>query len=235
MKAIILAAGYATRLYPLTKDKAKPLLPVGDKLMIDWILDKIKEVPEIDEIIIVTNTKFYEDFNKWAKDKENVRILNDKTSSNEDRLGMLGDIAFALKQIKDDSILVVGGDNLFKFDLNLLVKLSKEKNAPAVGAVELDDVNEARKMGNFCIDTNKKAIEFEEKPQNPKSLLASTCCYMLNTEAIKVITEFKGEGEYPLVKLLRENMDVYVYPYKEEWYDIGSHEQYEEVNKIYKK
>lgn len=203
--------------------------------MIDWITDKIKEVPEIDEIIVVTNARFYEDFKSWAEGKEGIKILNDGTTSNEDRLGMLGDIVFALKYIKDGSVLVVGGDNLFKFDLNSLVNLSKEKNAPAVGAVELDDANEARKMGNFCIDTNKKAIEFEEKPENPKSMLASTCCYMLNPEAIKVITEFKGEGEYPLVKLLRENMDVYVYPYKEEWYDIGSHEQYEEVNKIYKK
>lgn len=235
MKAVILAAGYATRLYPLTLDKPKPLLPVGEKPMIDWIVDKIKDVPEIDGIIVITNDKFYEHFKQWAEGKEGINVITDGTTSNENRLGMLGDIAFALKQIKNDEVLVIGGDNLFKFDLNSIVKLSKEKNAPVVGAVELDDINEARKMGIFCIDDNKKSIDFEEKPQNPKSMLASCCCYMLNLAAIKIVTEFKGAGEYPLVKLLMENMDVYVFPYKADWFDIGSHEQYKQVNEIYKK
>ncbi|MBW2973175.1 nucleotidyltransferase family protein [Candidatus Woesearchaeota archaeon] len=235
MKAVILAAGYATRLYPLTIDKPKPLLPVGGRPMIDWIVDKINEVPEIDGITVVTNDKFYETFKQWAEGKENITVLNDGTTSNENRLGMLGDIAFALKQIKDDAVLVIGGDNLFKFDLNPLVNLSKEKNAPAVPAIELNDINEARKMGIFCIDDNKKIIDFEEKPQNPKSMLASACCYMLNSEAIKVITEFKGSGQYHLITLLMENMDVYVQQYKEEWIDIGSHEQYKHVNELYKK
>jgi len=236
MKAIVLAAGYATRLYPLTKDKAKPLLPAGDKLMIDWIIDKIKEVPEINEIIIVTNSKFYEDFKNWAEGKEKIKILNDGTTSNEDRLGVVDDIIFAIEKenIKED-ILIVGGDNLFEFDLNKLVELSKEKNASTIAAFDVKTIEEARKLGNVIADETGKIIDIEEKPQNPKSTLAATLCYFIRAEDITDAVSQKNTKGIPLPKLLLKTKSVYAVVYTKPWYDIGSHEQYKEVNKIYKK
>ncbi|MBW3004453.1 nucleotidyltransferase family protein [Candidatus Woesearchaeota archaeon] len=236
MKAIVLAAGYATRLYPLTKDKAKPLLPVGNKLMIDWIIDKIKEVPAIDEIIIVTNARFYEDFKKWAEGKEKIKILNDDTTSNEDRLGVVDDIIFAIeKENIAEDLMIVGGDNLFEFDLNELVKLSKEKNASVIAAFDVKKIEEARKLGNVIADDAGKIIDIEEKPQNPKSTLAATLCYFIRAEDIPDAISQKNTIGVPLPKLLMKTKPVYAVVYTEPWYDIGSHEQYEEVNKIYKK
>jgi len=236
MKAVILAAGYATRLYPLTKDKAKALLPVGDKLMIEWIIDKIKDIPEMGEIIIVTNSKFYEDFNNWAEGKEGIQILNDGTTSNEDRLGVVDDIIFAIEKdnITED-LLIVGGDNLFEFDLNELVKLSKEKNASVIAAFDVKTIEEARKLGNVIADDTGKIIDIEEKPQNPKSTLAATLCYFIRAEDLPDAVLQKNTLGIPLPKLLMKTKPVYAVTYTEPWFDIGSHEQYEEVNKIYKK
>ncbi len=237
MKAIILAAGYATRLYPLTKDKAKPLLPVGDKLMIDWIIDKIKEIPEMGEIIIVTNAKFYEDFKKWAEGKEIITILNDGTTNNENRLGMIGDICFALENANvNEDVLIVGGDNLFKFDLNKIIKLSKERNASVIGAYDVKTIEEARKMGVLAINEEGKIINFEEKPEQPKSTMASTCIYLVRKEDLPDLLAQKNIGKnIPVPQLLMKTKPVYAVAYTEPWFDIGSREQYEEVNKIYKK
>lgn len=237
MKALILAGGYATRMQPLTLNISKPLLPVGDKVMIDWILDKIKEIPDINEVAIVTNEKFFNDYLEWKnKNNQDVNLINDKTTCNENRLGMFGDIAFGLKNLELDDVLVLGGDNLFKFDLNELINLSKENNSPAIGAVELNDLNEARKMGIFLIDDNKKAVDFEEKPENPKSMLASTACYMIPEKIVEIIRSFDGDGEkIHVARFLMENSDTFIYPFKEEWIDIGSKEQYDKVNRDYSK
>jgi glucose-1-phosphate thymidylyltransferase len=236
MKAVILAAGYATRLYPLTKDKAKPLLPVGNKLMIEWIIGKIKEIPEMGDIIIVTNAKFYEDFKKWAEGKEKIKILNDGTTSDEDRLGIVGDIIFAIEKadIKED-LLIIGGDNLFEFDLNKLVELSKEKDAAVIAAHDVKSMKEARKLGIILVDKTGKITDIEEKPKNPKSTLAATLCYFIRAEDIpEVLIQKELEG-IPLPQLLMKTKPVYAAVYTESWFEIGSREQYEEVNKIYSK
>jgi glucose-1-phosphate thymidylyltransferase len=234
MKVIILAGGYATRMHPLTLDVSKPLLPVGNRVMIDWIVDKANEIKDVDEIVIVTNEKFYNDYIKWKQDKPNITILNDKTTSNEDRLGMFGDIVFGLKNIDSERILIINGDNLFKFDLNHMVELSKEKDSPVNAGNILDDINEVRKMGVLVSDETKKLTCFEEKPENPKSMMISVGAYMLNPKAVDLIKNFNGDArKIHLMRFLDDNFDVYVYPYQEEWIDIGSKEQYDQVNKDY--
>ena len=124
MKAVVLAAGYATRLYPLTKDQPKPLLEVAGKPIAEHIIRKIEEVDEVDEIFIVTNNKFSEHFSKWVNSfssSKKITVVNDQTMSNEDRLGSLGDIQFVIeKHNVEDDILVVAGDNLFEFSLAIL-------------------------------------------------------------------------------------------------------------------
>lgn len=238
MKVIILAGGYATRLRPLTLNQSKPLLKVGKKPMIEWIIDKINEIPDVEEILIITNNKFYKDYEIWKNSSNaNVTIINDGSNSDEDKVGRLGDTILGFEKADCDNVLLVYGDNLFRFDLNKLVNLSKEKGSPAVGAFELKDIDEARKMGIFEINENNKSVSFEEKPENPKSMLASTGCYMLTRKALDLAINYKNSEEYdkefPIVTLLREKMDVYVYPFREEWIDIGSKEQYDKVNKEY--
>ena len=238
MKVIILAGGYATRLRHLTLDTSKPLLPVGGKPMIEWIIDKVNELENIEEILIVTNNKFYNDYLDWKnKSNANVTIINDGTNSNEDKLGRLGDTILGFEKANCDKILLVYGDNLFNFDLNKLLELSNSKNVPSVGGFLLNNIEEARKMGIFEIDDDKKSISFEEKPENPKSMLASTGCYVLNKAAIDLTINYKNsedyDKEFPIVELIKKHMDVYVYPYKEKWIDIGSKEQYDLVNKEY--
>ena len=139
MKAIILAAGYATRLYPLTLNKPKPLLEVAAKPIIEHILFKIEKIKEINNIFIVTNNKFYAKFASWLavyESKKKIKIINDKTSSNEDRLGAVGDIKFVLEQEKlNDDVMIIAGDNLFEFSLSGPVKIFKEKKNQRYSAV----------------------------------------------------------------------------------------------------
>lgn len=246
MKALILAAGYGTRLYPLTLNHPKPLLKVGSKLMIEHIVDKINEIKGIDEIFVITNDKFYKNFNDWSikftgTDKK-ITILNDRTQSNEDRLGAVGDIYFAIKEKKiDDSFLVIGGDNLFEFSLKSLVSFSKEKNASIIAVRDLQEKQKlAKKFGVVEVDENDKIVSFEEKPENPKSTLASTCCYLFTRQDIhefeKCIEEHKkpdNTGDF--IKYLAEKKPVYAFTFTEKWFDIGSHEQLKEVNEIFSK
>jgi len=135
MKVLILSAGYGTRLYPLTRNQPKPLLPIGDKPLIDYLIEKVKNVSALSEIYVVTNDKFFENFKSWAAQKEDfsfpITVINDKTKTAEDRLGSIGDVQFVVNQrdVKED-LLVVGGDNLFDYALDdflVLLKIKKIK------------------------------------------------------------------------------------------------------------
>jgi glucose-1-phosphate thymidylyltransferase len=144
MKAIILCAGYATRLYPLTKDKPKPLLDVKDKPIAEHIIKKIEDIEEINEIFIVTNNKFFTHFLDWNANfssTKKVTIVNDKTMSNDDRLGSLGDIRFVIENMNvSEDIMVVAGDNLFEFSLKPMIEIYREKSTPVVALYDVKDI-----------------------------------------------------------------------------------------------
>jgi glucose-1-phosphate thymidylyltransferase len=246
MKAIILAAGYATRLYPLTIDTPKPLLEVGRKKMVEHIIHKLEEIEKLEEIHVVTNDKFYPHFLEWRKEfpsTVNIHIHNDGTKTNEDRLGAVGDIHFVVKNSKiDDDVVIVGGDNLFDFSLMGMYSLFNSKKGPVVAARDLGDpAMLAKKFGTIEMDKHNKMIGFEEKPEKPKSSLAATCVYMYTKEDIKELERhIKKEGKLPdntgdFVKHLMTVKDVYAYPFEEHWYDIGSHEQLAEAREIFGK
>ncbi|MBN2112200.1 NTP transferase domain-containing protein, partial [Candidatus Woesearchaeota archaeon] len=155
MKALILAAGYATRLYPITKQIPKPLMPIVGKPMIEYILDNLESVDEVDEIFIVTNEKFYPHFRIWhdrveaAKvyDKK-ITILNDRTTKDSVKIGAVGDINFVIKKANfDEDLLIIAGDNLFEFKLNEFVAFFKEKNKPIVALYDVKDLEIAKRMG----------------------------------------------------------------------------------------
>ncbi len=245
MKAIILAAGYATRLYPLTLETPKPLLTVGNKKMIEHIIERIEEVEDIDEIVVVTNNKFYSHFLEWRKffaSSKEITILNDGTVNNEDRLGAVGDIDFAIKKLKiNDDILIVGGDNLFEFSLPSFMRFFKKKKASIVGTIDLQSPEKlAKRLGAIEVDKSLKIIGFEEKPEKPKTSIAATCIYLFTKEDIKELERCIKENKKPdntgdFIKYLAAKKPVYSYIFAEGWFDIGSHEQLKEAHEIYLK
>ncbi|MFH1325228.1 MAG: nucleotidyltransferase family protein [archaeon] len=241
MKAVILCAGYATRLYPLTLDKPKCLLPVSGKPVLNYAIEKIGKVKEIDEILIVTNDKFYMDFVWWFnQNKENfkkpVKIVNDGTTTNETRLGGLGDLWFAIEKEKiNDDFLVILGDNLFGSDLDKIVDFFRDKKNMVVGVYDLKSLEKARKFGVLEVENNE-IISMEEKPENPKSTLISTGIYVFKKENIKDIEEYmktdnsKDGPGYLIMYFLSKGKKLYSFKLDGKWYDIGSKETYDEAN-----
>ena len=238
MKAIALAAGYATRLYPLTLNTPKPLLKIAGKPMIEYILDKLYEIPSLDEIFIITNDKFFDKFNNWInnyKSNISIEIINDKTNSNEDRIGAIGDIDLVIKREKiNDELIIVAGDNLFEFSLKEFVDFSKDN--PIVASHDINNIDLAKQYGILSVDDKYKITNFEEKPEKPKSTLAATCIYFLPSDIVKMIDEYIQKGnptDKPghFIQWLYKETEVYSFVTKERWFDIGSKEQLEEVRK----
>lgn len=238
MKAIVLAAGYATRLYPLTLNTPKPLLEIKGKPIIEYILDKLYEIKELDKIFIITNDKFYSNFKDWFKKykaEKPIEILSDKTTSNENRLGAIESIDVVIKEknIKDD-LLIVAGDNLFKMSLKDFVDFSKNKST--VPSYDTRDLELAKQYGIISVDNKFKIINFEEKPENPKSTLAAACIYFLPSNIVSMVSKYIKEGnptDKPgcFIQWLYKKTDVYSFITKEEWYDIGDHSQLKKVRK----
>jgi glucose-1-phosphate thymidylyltransferase len=233
MKAIILAGGYATRLQPLTNDLSKCLLPVGGKPMVDWILERIGDVEEIDEVHVVTNSRFARDFEHWAMFKEGVTVHDDGTSSNDDRLGAIGDVAFTLERaaIVDDDVIVIAGDNLFDYDLQDYVDFWRSKGvASAVAVRDVGDLRLASQYGVVALDGDDRVTEFVEKPAEPTSTLAATATYIYHREHLPLVAKYLAEGNPPdqsgsFFEWLRSREPVYGYWFTGIWLDIGDKEQ----------
>lgn len=238
MKCIILAAGYATRLYPLTKNTAKPLLKVGDKSILDHIVEKVEKVDVVDEVFIVTNDKFYPDFVKWAlgyKGGKSIKVVNDHTTTNDNRLGAIADIQYVMDDVDlDDDLLVLAGDNLFDFELVDFVEFYESVGADCITTHQLDDVEEIKRTGVIELDDRGVVTSFEEKPEHPKSNLAVPPFYIYQRETLPLIGKYLAEGENPdapgnFIPWLIERKEVYAYKFSGKRYDIGTVESYEKV------
>lgn len=234
MKALILAAGYATRLYPLTKDYPKPLLEIKGKPIINYIVDKLSSAAAIDEIYIVTNSKFIRFFRKWVKSIESPKkiiLVDDLTKNNQDRLGAIGDINFTIskKKIQDD-LLVIGGDNLFSGFLSGFLS-SVRKNTPAVniGLYRLKQKKDASRYGVVKLDNYKRVISFEEKPKHPKSSLVAMCLYLIPKDCLGSIKGYiqgkknKIDATGGYIAWLKDRAPVYGYVFSGFWFDIGDY------------
>ena len=240
MKVILLAAGYGTRLYPLTRDKPKPLLPVAGKPIIGYIILKLSRIKDIDGIFVVTNHKFCGHFQDWAKKWSGqfaIKTLDDGTLSNDDRLGAIGDIDFVIKKegIKDD-ILVIGADNIFDAGFEDFIKFAvSKKGASCVGLYDLSDKQLATQYGVVSIDLNSRVVDFQEKPKSPKSTLISTCIYYFPSQKLKLFKDYLGIQEHSrdasgnYIKWLKEVDSVYGYVLNGRWYDIGDMESYKKA------
>jgi len=230
MKAIVLAAGYATRLRPLTDVTAKQLLPVGGRPMIDWVCDRIETVTR--DIHLVTNARFADDFRRWAAGRDDVTVHDDGTVSNEDRLGAIGDIAFVLERTGlDDDVLVVAGDNLFDFDLSDFAAFADGKGvASAVAVYDCGDLELATHYGVVETDADDRVTGFEEKPSEPRSTLVATAAYLYHREHAALVDRYLADGNPPdqpgrLVAWLYPREPVYAYRFDGTWFDIGNPEQ----------
>ena len=241
MRCVILAAGYATRLYPLTENKPKHLLPVAGKPLLNYILEKI--VNYVDDVTVVTNAKFYPVFNEWASKlgyAKPLHVIDDGTSSNETRLGGVGDFNLAIKKQKiNDDVLLICGDNLFEFNMHDFNSFYNDKKNVVIAAYDVQNKELAKQYGIVAIDSHNKVVEFQEKPKEPKSTLASTGLYIIPKTYVKMLDSYAKTGHSMdgpgfFIKWLSEKHPVYAFVFTQGWWDIGSHEQYAEVNKIYK-
>jgi len=232
MKCIILAGGFATRLWPLTENKAKPLLHLKDRPLISHIVEKL---PRDMEIIISTNAVFEEEFKKWAenfKDRK-LKIFVEDSAGDEFKKGALGATALVIENEKiDEDLLLLAGDNYFGFKVEDLI--ARFEGSPLLAAYDIKDLNKAQKFG-VVIQKEGRAVEFQEKPDQPKSTLVSTGCFIFPAKNLKDIVHYAKENNDDLggifEHLLKEGEIVDVFNFQEPWVDIGSYEAYLQANK----
>jgi glucose-1-phosphate thymidylyltransferase len=247
LKIIVLAAGYATRLYPLTLNQPKPLLPVAGKPMIDHVLDRLCPAGKIDHIYVVTNAKFTPHFEAWAAQNQGTRgsavikVVNDGSTSEDNRLGAIGDLHYVLTQEKeDDDIMVIAGDNLFSQDLTDFGRACRERNAPILGIFDVQSLEAAKKYGVVDLDDNGVLKSFVEKPTNPATSLIGIALYYYPKSTLPQIRQYIQEGNNPdqpgrLIQWLCPRTPVFTWKVPGLWFDIGSKETLEEANQIFAK
>ncbi|HOS75410.1 MAG TPA: nucleotidyltransferase family protein [Verrucomicrobiota bacterium] len=245
MKVIILAAGYATRLYPLTLTRPKPLLPVAGQPMIDYVLDNLAPIGGLDRIYVVTNAKFVSHFEQWAADYRahkanlNFTIVNDRSTDDSNKLGAIGDIHFVLEQQRvNDDLIVVAGDNLFSEKLSGFGQYCRERQAPVLALYDVGDLEQVRKYNAITLDADGRISFFEEKPQNPTSTLTGIALYYYPQAILPLIRQYIAEGNNPdqpgrLIQWLYPRQPVYTWKVPGLWFDIGSKETLEEANRIF--
>jgi glucose-1-phosphate thymidylyltransferase len=245
VKVIILAAGYATRLYPLTLTKPKPLLPVAGKPMIEYVLDNLAPIGGIDRIYVVTNAKFAGPFQKWSdhyratKAKLEFTVVNDGSTDDANKLGAIGDMHHVLRtQNVDDDLIVVGGDNLFSEELSGFGKFCRKKKAPVLALYDVGNLEEIKKYNSISVDGSGRITFFEEKPKHPTSTLIGIALYFYPKATIPLIKQYLAEGNNPdqpgrLVQWLYSRTAVYTWRVPGLWFDIGSKETLDKANRIF--
>ena len=200
MKCLILAAGYATRLYPLTENFPKPLLKVGEKSILDWLVDDLVDTTDIDEFVVISNHKFAQHFEDWKSNKKRTRpyeitVIDDGTSTNETRLGAVKDIQLAVEKLNlADDLLVMAGDNVLDFSLSKFVEFAKEKNTSCVMCHEENELKKQQKTAIITLDGNDLITSYEEKPTEPKGNLAVPPFYCYRACDVKRIQEALENG-----------------------------------------
>jgi glucose-1-phosphate thymidylyltransferase len=247
MKVLILAAGYATRLYPLTLTQPKPLLDVAGQPMINYVLDNLAPIGDIDRVYVVTNAKFAGHFQKWAdhyratKSKLDFTIVNDESTDDTNKLGAIGDIHLVLSKEKiDDDLIVVAGDNLFSEGLQDFGALCREKKAPVLAVYDVGSLEEIKKYNSITLDASGKITFFEEKPKNPTSTLTGIALYYYPKSTLPLIHQYIAEKNNPdqpgrLIQWLYTKTPVYTWRVPGIWFDIGSKDSLEEAGRVFGK
>jgi glucose-1-phosphate thymidylyltransferase len=236
MKALLLAAGYATRLYPLTRDRAKALLPLAGRPMLDWIADGVDEVEAVEELHVVTNARFAAAVESWADAREGRLapiVHDDGTTSNDDRLGAIGDVAFVVDRggLAGDDLLVVAGDNLFEFSLADYVAWWRGLGrASAIAVRDCGSLELARQYAVVTLGPDGRVLSFVEKPEHPTGTLVAVATYVYHRDHVPAVGEYLAGGNPPdapgnFVAWLHSRRPVYGYALTGEWYDVGDRSQ----------
>lgn len=240
MKCLILAAGYATRLYPLTENYPKPLLEVAGKPILDWLIEDLDKTGLIDEYVVVSNHKFAQIFEDWARQRMNISVVDDGTSTNETRLGAVKDIQLGIETrgINDD-LLVMAGDNLLSFSLEGFLAYAQSKDTTCIMRYDEPDENRLHKCGVVEVDAEGKILSMEEKPAHPKSHWCCPPFYYYKKEDLPLVSVGIAEGcgtDAPgsFIAWLCTRTSVHAYEMPGQRYDIGTLESYEAVKATFK-
>ena len=226
-----MAGGFARRLAPITDFIAKPLLPVGDRLIIDWIIDRIRDAG-IEDIIVSTNTYYEREFRYWMKcRKEKIELLIEPTMREEEKFGAIAGIRYAIENYGEGEYLVVAGDNFFDFSLEDFLSKYREKNNPMVAVYDVGDLQKASRYGVVSLDKNNRITKFTEKPERPESSLVATACYAFPKNIYRYLKEYIEDKNNPdspgyFISWLVNKTTVYAYPFKGIWLDIGNIDEY---------
>jgi glucose-1-phosphate thymidylyltransferase len=245
MNVLILAAGYATRLYPLTLTKAKPLLEVAGKPMIEWVLDNLAPVPGIETVYVVTNDKFAHDFQSWAEEyqrrsgKLRLQIINDGSKDDSDKLGAIGDVNLVLVRegLASDDLIIVAGDNLFSEPLTDFAAHARGSEA-TLATYDVGNLEAIKKYSAITTGAAGVLTSFEEKPAEPKSTLTGIALYYFSRDTIPLFTTYLAAGNNPdqpgrFIQWLYTRKPVKTYQITGTWFDIGSKETLEEANQLF--
>ena len=241
MNAVILAAGYATRLYPLTLDRPKALLPVAGRPMVEHLLLRLEGVEGLDAIHLVTNSKFAAAFREWAAgwDGQEVQIVDDGTSDEETKLGAIGDLELTIRAAAiDDDLIVLAGDNLFSESLAPFGAFARAKAAPVIGVYDVGDLEAIRRYNSITLDEDDRLTYFEEKPEHPRTTLTGIALYFYPRKSLGAVREYLAAGNNPdqpgrLIEWLYPREPVYAWRVPGRWYDIGSAETLAEADRAF--
>lgn len=242
MIALVLAAGYATRLYPLTLNQPKSLLPIGNQTILDYMIDELEQLDEISQIYIVSNDKFYQAFVDWADARTTntrLHIINDGTTTVENKLGAVGDIHYVIEkeQIQDD-LMVLAGDNIFTFNLRDYIQFFYQEYRDSILVQQVDKLEDLQRVGVVELDNEQRVLSFEEKPVHPKTNIGVFAIYIYRKDTLPLFDQYLREGHnsdapsyFP--EWLHSRKEIRAYDADGDSYDIGTHEAYQEVQELF--
>jgi glucose-1-phosphate thymidylyltransferase len=236
MDVVALAGGYATRLWPITKHRPKMFLPVGDSTVVDRIFAGLESDDRIDSVYVSTNERFAGEFEDHIEaspfDKPELSV--EETTSETEKLGVIG----ALEQLVDreeitDDLLVIAGDNLISFDPAEFVDFFYESETPTIAAYDVGSYDRATAYGVVELD-GERVVDFQEKPDNPKSTLVSIACYAFPAAGLDLIGEYMAGDNNPdepgwFIEWLHTREAVRAFCFEDAWFDIGTAESYLEA------
>jgi glucose-1-phosphate thymidylyltransferase len=239
VKAVVLAGGYATRLYPLTRDRPKHLLEVGGRAILELLLERLP-LDDLDAVYVVTNAKFAERFREWAESyPADVVVLDDGTTSEDDRLGAIGDLQLAIeREGLDDDLIVAAGDSIFTERLDDFARFGLERDAAAIAVYDVGDLEEMKRLSSIGVDDESRLVTFEEKPEQPESTLAGIALYFYPRAVLPLVGRYLEEGNNPdqpgrLIGWLYERTPVFAWRVPGQWFDIGTPETLAEAEQLF--
>jgi glucose-1-phosphate thymidylyltransferase len=239
MRGVILAAGYATRLRPLTLDRPKHLLEVAGRPILDRLLDQLP-LGELDAVTVVTNARFAPRFRSWAEEADflvPIEVVDDGTSSDEDKLGAIGDLDLLVRTLGDEEdLLVAAGDSLFTERLDGFVRFAREREAVTIAVYDVGELGAMGRLSAVSVDADGRVTAFEEKPERPASTLAGIALYVYPREVLPLVSEYLADGNNPdqpgrFVEWLYPRTPVYAWPVPGRWLDVGTPEALAEADR----